>query len=69
MFKTSQALCDAIKESGECRDFVCFWNIMCDYKKELIKKTTALYTQVREAKSQKRKRVGKDLTKGKMPKK
>ena len=66
---TMRALCDAIKESGECRDFVCFWNIMCDYKKELIKKTITLDTQVREAKSQTRKRVAKDLTKKKMPKK
>ena len=50
LFKTMQALCDRIKESGECRDFLGFWDSMCDFKKELREKTTALDTQVRVAK-------------------
>jgi len=51
---TMQALCDlasdAIKESGECRDFPGFWDSMWDLRKELKEKTDALDRQGRGAK-------------------
>ena len=49
LVNTSQALCDAINESGECRDFLGFWNSMCDFKKKFTEKKAALGKQVKAA--------------------
>ena len=74
---TMKALCDAIEESGGCRDFLFFWDNVWDLKKEFREKTRALDTQVRgakiaaghlRAKCINTKRLGADLTKSKRPK-
>ena len=46
-----QELCGEIEESGQCRDFITFWNSMCESKKKLVQQKAALDKKVKAAKA------------------
>ena len=51
LVNTMQELCGEIEVSGQCRDFITFWNSMCESKKQLVQKKAALDKKVKAAKA------------------
>ena len=55
MLKAAEGHCDAIKDSGECRQALReFLNTMAEFKKAFNEKKAAIDTQVKEAQSLKK---------------